>query len=116
MKKLLLLALSMQIQSSFAGIEMPCEKIEYARLKDSTQKELLVAYCSAIEKSELNKKFKEISSDLFNSKLALGANTKETEKDISARADAQVSCLKVAEDISSMLTKKFKTKPSACSN
>lgn len=114
MKKVLLMALLMQMPLCFAGAGTPCDKIEYAQLKDSSKKELQKEYCSAIDKSELNKKLKNTTADLANYLLINGSNAKEAEKDTIENGDAQVSCLKVAEDISAMMNKKFKSKPSIC--
>ena len=111
---LLVVALLAGCAHQSAHAQSPCEKIEYAKLKDSNRKELNEQYCRAMQRSKLNEDLRAISSELFNKQLAMGANTNQSHKDMVARGDAQISCLSVAEDVTDMLSKKFKAKPAAC--
>jgi hypothetical protein len=99
-----------------AGEGLPCEKIEYAKLKDSTKKELTDEYCRATARGKLNEDLGKISTDFYNKQIALGANTTATRKAISERGDAQVSCMGVAEDVAAMLKKKYKAAPPSCAS
>jgi len=96
-----------------AGSEMPCERIEYAQLKDATRKELNDDYCNAVSKAKLNKDLGAISRQLLDRQASLGVDTSATSTDIRAKGDAEVSCIGVAESLSNMLAKKFKAKPPA---
>ena len=115
MKKLIILGFVLMSQISFAAGGFPCQKIEYAQLKDSSKKELTLEYCSAVGKSELNKKLKDGANDFYTQQSNAGRNTKEIEKDIVEKSDAQISCLQVAESASSMFFKKFNEKKITCS-
>lgn len=116
MKKLIVLGFVLLSQISFADGGFPCQKIEYAQLKDSSKKELRSVYCSAIEKSELNKKLKDHANDFYMIQVKSGRNSKESEKDIMEKSEAQISCLQVADSASSMFSKKFNVKDIACSS
>lgn len=79
MKTLLCIALTvLAVASPAFAFAQACDKIEYAKLKDSTPDELNTQYCRAMQRS------------------------KQTQ------GDARTSCLRVAEDVTDMLTKKFK--------
>jgi hypothetical protein len=79
-----------------AARNVPCDRWEYARLKDATRQELSKAYCSAERGAELNRKLAEISGQ-------------------PADHDAHIVCLQAADDAQGMLVKKFKAKaPPLC--
>jgi hypothetical protein len=81
------------------GDGIPCNRIEKAQLKDSSNKELIDAYCGA-------KKMAEFNENLFSIAQKDGDIKKMKET-----GAAHVSCIKVAESVSKMLEKKFKAKP-----
>jgi hypothetical protein len=94
---------------------IPCERMEYAQLKDSTKKELTDAYCSAIAKADLNRDLRAIKQELFDKQLALGADTSATFRELQEYGKSQVSCLRVSEAASNMLAKKYSAKaPNSC--
>jgi hypothetical protein len=115
-KKISFAMVTLLIQSTgcIAGAGMPCEKLEYARLKDSTKKELVSEYCSATGKARLNEDLYAISKESFDRRIAMGSNVTRTMQEMSEKGEAQVSCVRAAEDASAMLLKKFKAKPLAC--
>lgn len=76
MKKLLLLTLFMQIPACFAGAGVPCEKIEYAQLKDSDRKELTKMYCDATERAALSAYLEGIEVAIAEEKDALVSRKK----------------------------------------
>ena len=97
-----------------ASSAMPCDRMEYAQLKDSTRKELTETFCGAMRKSELNAELSKIAQELFNSRLKAGYDVSVSMRDVKELGEAQVSCLKVAESASSMIEKRFKAKPPIC--
>jgi hypothetical protein len=114
MKRAIIGLLCMYAASAFAGTGMPCEKLEYARLKDSSKSELTSEYCSSMSKADFNSRLKDISKELFEKRLALGVDTAAAQRDMQERGENQVSCLRAAEDAASMLKKKFKTVSPKC--
>lgn len=87
---------------------IPCQRIEYAQLKDSTKKELSEEYCSANRKAVLNK-------DLADIRKSGGLQNQKAERDARELTDAQIACLEVADSAAKMLSKKFKSKAPNCS-
>lgn len=71
MKKLLLLTLFMQIPACFAEAGVPCEKIEYAQLKDSDRKELTKMYCDTMDRVALSAYLEGIEVAIAEEKNAL---------------------------------------------
>ena len=112
----LLVAAILLLCHNAVSAQSPCEKVEYAKLKDSSRAELNVEYCRAMQRSKLNEDLRKISNDTFEKQLAIGANTTKTQKDMAAFGDAQITCLSAAEEATSMLSKKFKAKPPVCKN
>ena len=81
------------------GDGITCNRIAKTQLKDSSNKELIDAYCGA-------KKMAELNENLFSIAQKDGDIKKMKET-----GAAHVSCIKVAESVSKMLEKKFKAKP-----
>jgi len=102
------LILSM-VDPAFAGAEMPCEKVEYARLKDMDRKELSSEYCSAANKAQLNQNLQKISDDSFSQ-----SGSRTAMEDSRLRGEARVSCIAVQEDVARMLKKKYGAKQPKC--
>lgn len=107
-----LLALALALVHS-AGFAQSCEKMEYAQLKDSTQKELSEEYCTATLKAELHEKLGKIQLDLANSGTQTRRNTDGALVSFRQHSDQQVACIRAAEAAKAMMQKKFKAKP-AC--
>lgn len=105
----LIAVLLLTCSTAFAGES--CPKQEYARLKDSSRKELTDEFCSATRKAALNKDLIAIRQELFEKQLAMGADARGTAKELSEMREAHVSCLAAAEDAAQMLQKKFKAAP-----
>lgn len=109
------LTLALYASLSIAGPGRTCEKVEYAKLKDSSKKDLAYDYCDAMKSAKLNEDFYAINKELFDKQLALGANTTDTRLKMEALGEAQSSCLRAAAEASQMLTKKYKASaPSNC--
>jgi len=113
MKQVFIL-LMLILQTSNAQADFTCDKIDYAQLKDSTREELNKEYCRANRAAKLNEKLYGHAKDTFDQKLKLGIDTSSASRDMDERANAQISCVKVYESVSSMLAKKFKAKPPTC--
>lgn len=109
-QSLLALALASMHLTGFA---QSCEKMEYAQLKDSTQKELSEEYCSSKLKAELHEKLGKIQADLATGGTQTRRNTDEALASSRQHGDQQVACIREAEAAKAMLQKKFKAKP-AC--
>lgn len=73
-----LLAIAICLHTGLCLAQAPCEKIEYAKLKDARGDYLNEQYCRAMQSSKR------------------------------AQGEAQASCIRVAEDIMYMITKKGK--------
>ena len=73
-----LLSIAIFLHTALCFAQAPCEKIEYAKLKDASRGYLNEQYCRAMQSSKR------------------------------AQGDAQTSCIRVAEDIMYMITKKGK--------
>lgn len=85
---------------SIAGISYAnaCEKWEYAKLKDSTKKELMDEYCYVNDIAQSNKKIWEVRRTMEDASAA-----KEARQDY-------FSCLAQQQNVSDMLAKKYKVK------
>jgi hypothetical protein len=97
------------LQPALAGMEMPCPKMEYARLKDMSRKELMSEFCAAKDKADLNFKLQKISDDEYDRTMSRSARNSSE-----ARGDARVSCIAHQEEVARMLKKKFKAPEPNC--
>jgi hypothetical protein len=113
MKALLLCGLSILGSACFAS-GLPCEKIEYAQLKDSTKNELDSLYCNSERKAEYNRFAVETSRTLFRQKMESGVNGTPVRLEAEQLGNAQVACVRVAESIAAMQQKQFQAAPPRC--
>jgi hypothetical protein len=90
-----------------------CERAEYARLKDSSRKELIATHCDAQLSADTQAKIVEANKAAFAQFVALGdmARAERASKDRSAASATRLSCLRVAREAEDMLRKKFGAKP-----
>lgn len=110
MKKLILSVVLIQSAICNAGSGMPCEKIEYAQLKNSTKEELKYEYCLAHDRIKLNGELYAIGRKLIDS----GSSTNESQRETTEIGEAGLSCRRAAIAALGMLEKKFKTKSQSC--
>lgn len=105
-----LLMLSIAYSTSFAG---SCERWEYAKLKDESKQELSAEYCRAVAHAIANAKMAQNARDTFRKVLDSGNHDRALQINQEAHQISmdQVSCMKQAEDVESMLMKRFKAKP-----
>ena len=111
MKTYTLLAVLVFAQASGAVAGLPCERIEYAQLKDSTRKELVDMYCHAKGKSEANEELAAIHQRTVDAQRGTGVSSKTSQRMWEDAREAIVSCLRVSESVSAMMAKKFNAKP-----
>lgn len=109
MKTLFVIGFALASSICFAGEGSPCEKIEYARLKDSTRPELVSEYCVAVAKDELNQALGKIQKDRFDATMSSSA-----QRAMSEIGDARVTCVRAAEEAARMLQQKFKAARPKC--
>lgn len=115
MKPILLFVLLTVHDFALAGKGSPCDRMEYARLKDSTRQELTSEFCSAVAKDHLNEEIGRIEEDLLHKQIAMGSrDSKATQKNVEELGDARVSCIKASEDAANMLKKKFNAPRPSC--
>jgi hypothetical protein len=94
---------------------LPCDRIEYAQLKDSSRKELIDAHCRAIGRADLNASLLEIKRESRDKLAALGRHSSESVREIEELSKDRMSCLKVSESALAMLEKKYSAKaPKSC--
>jgi hypothetical protein len=107
-----LLMLTLLHVPCFAG-NGSCERWEYAKLKDETKKELSDEYCRAVAHAIANASMAKASEEAAGKVLARGSYDRATQLQNEAygRSMDQVSCMKQAEDVESMLKRRFKAKP-----
>lgn len=99
MKKIVALLVSIQSVICIAAAGMPCEKVEYAELKDKTREELKYEYCRAKDRTRHNEELYAIYTG---------------ERDRTESGDAASSCRRAAISALGMLEKKFKIKGHLC--
>lgn len=94
---------------SRAGLEVACERVEYARLKDASRRDLVDGYCDAMLTADTNGKIADSSSKAFHEYLALGhlSRAEQVKGEAAAARSARSVCLRVARDAADMLRKRF---------
>lgn len=110
MKKLIVSIILIQSSICNAGLGMPCEKIEYAQLKDSTKEELKYEYCRAHDRIKLNGELYAIG----RREIDTGVSTSESRRETTDIGEAGLSCRRAAIAALGMLEKKFKIKTQSC--
>jgi hypothetical protein len=110
MKKIVALIVSIQSAICIAAAGMPCEKIEYAELKDKTKEELKYEYCRAKDRTRLNEELYAI----YRKEIDAGVFTSAGERERTESGDAASSCRRAAISALGMLEKKFKIKGHLC--
>ncbi len=110
----LLLSAALAASWAHAGAGIECRAMEYARLKDSSRKELVEAYCSDTRTAKLNSDLRQLR--LVDQPLETNRQGDERFKELRELGAQQVACVRSAEDAAGMLSKKFKAPRPTCPN
>lgn len=101
--------------SCFAGEGMPCERQEYARLKDASKAELSRQYCTARAWVDMNNERVEIRQASINRLAATGVATASRAAQVVEIVEAANTCRMASVDYADMLRKRFGAKRPTCS-
>lgn len=95
-----------------AGAEgFPCREPQYAELKDMSKSELEHEYCSLTEKAISNRRSMEITEQMIAEKKAKGLYSPGDREIQKQELGAAHTCEAAARSVSSVLHRRFKSRP-----